>query len=225
MISYNVAIDEANHRFIISGDFNPNAIPINIPDEQPDKKSFIDYFLCKADIDNAFSYLQCISADKNFCINEALFIAGLNSGMKCFKKSNARTGVRKIDKTQFLAAYPNSNEDLLYYESMRDKHFIHDENQMTQSTAFLLLNPTGSPTKFGGPPSVVYNVVKLGYYAEAQRFQQFLCTVGNYIVSEIDRLGEKIAKDYQDVQYEKLAQYGSPEIKLASTQDINKNRT
>lgn len=224
MINYDVTIDEANNCFIVRGDFNPNAIPVKIPDEQRDKQIFVDYFLYQADVDNAFSYLRCISADKDFRVNEALFIAGLNSGMKCFKTSNARTGIRKIDKTEFLAAYPESSDDLVYYESVRDKHFIHDENEMTQPTAFLLLNPVGSQEKFGGPPSVVYNVTKLDYYAEAQRLQRLLCSVGNYIVSHIDRLGDKIAKDFEDVDYEQLVAYGPPKIKLASTQNINKSR-
>lgn len=224
MIPYDVTMDETNHCFIVRGDFNPNAIPVKIPDENLDKQSFVDYFLYKVDVDNAFSYLRCISADKDSRVNEALFIAGLNSGMKCFKPSNARTGIRKIDKTEFLVAYPNSSDNLIYYESVRDKHFIHDENEMTRHTAFLLLNPAGSPEKFGGPPSVVYNVVKLDYYTEAQRLQQFLCAVWNYIVRKIDQLGDKITKDFTDFPYEQLAQYGPPEIKLASTQNINKNR-
>jgi hypothetical protein len=224
MILYDVTIDELNHCFIIKGNFNPSAIPIKIPDEQPDKQSFIDYFLYKADIDNAFSYLQCISADKNFCINEALFLAGLSSSMKCFKESKARKGIRKIDRNKFITAYPNSSGDLEFFESMRDKHFIHDENEMTQPTAFLLLNPIGSPEKFGGPPSVIYNSVKLDYYTESQRLQQFLCSVRNYIIGEIDCLGDEIAKSFKDVQYEKLVQYGPADIKLASIQNINKTR-
>lgn len=224
MIPYDVTIDEANHCFIVKGDFNPNAIPVKIPDAQLDKQSLVDYFLYKADVDNAFSYLRCISADKDFLLNEALFVAGLNSGMKCFKASNARTGIRKIDKREFLKVYPDSSDDLVYYESVRDKHFIHDENEMTQPTAFLLLNPVGSKEKFGGPPSVVYNVTRLDYYVESQRLQNFLCSVGNYIVDHIDRLGDKIAKDFEDVDYEQLVQFGPPEIKLASTQNINKTR-
>lgn len=222
MISYEVIVDPILGT-IVKGDFNPAAIPINIPSDDPDRAKYIDYFLHKMDVDEAFKFLQCISIDKTEQVNKGLFIAGLNSAMKIFKKSAARNG-GKIDKSDFLKKYPESKDDMSYYESLRDKHYIHDENSMIQSTAFLLLNPEDCPEKFGGNPSVVYNFVNLNYYTESQRLQHFLCNVGNYIVQQIDLLGEQISQRYENTDRQTIEGFGRAQIKLASTQNIDKNR-
>lgn len=224
MIPYKVTIDKEIGAFIIQGDFNPDAAPVSIPLDDPDRQQFIDYFLHKADIDDAFSVLQCISPDNTETINRGLFIAGLNSGMKVFKKSAARSGVTRIDREAFLEQFPQAAEDLKFFESLRDKHYIHDENSMIQATAFLLLNPEGHPEKFGGPPSVVFNFQHLNYCAEAQHLQQFLCSVGNYIVRQIDKIGDQIADRYASIERKQLEDNGPPKIELASTQNIDKNR-
>ena len=154
-------------------------------------------------------------------MNKALFVAGLNSAMKIFKPSNARM---KILKDEFVKQFPELADEFKYYESLRDKHYIHDDNGMIEAAAFLLLNPEGSPEKFGGPPSVVWNSKHLNYYAESQRLQRFLSSVRDYVVSQIDRIGDQIASRYAETPYDTLEGFGPPPIKLASTQDIDKTR-
>ena len=221
MIPYKVTIDKERGIFLVQGDFNPNAIPINIPLDDTDRQKFIDYFLHKADIDDAFSFLQFISADKSNMMNKALFIAGLNSAMKTFKPSNARM---QSLKNEFIKQFPELADDLKHFESLRNKHYMHDDNGMIEATAFLLLNPEGSPVKFGGPPSVVWNSMHLNYYAESQRLQRFLCSVGNYIVNQIDSIADQIANRYAETERDILERFGPPPLKLASTQDIDKTR-
>lgn len=221
MIPYKVTIDKERGVFLVQGNFSPNAMPINIPSSDPDRQKFIDYFLHKADIDDAFLFLQFISADKSDMMNKALFIAGLNSAMKTFKPSNAR---RQSLKDEFIKQFPELADDLKHFESLRDKHYMHDDNGMIEATAFLFLNPEGSPVKFGGPPSVVWNSTHLNYYAESQRLQRFLRSVWDDIVKQIDSIGDQIAKRYAETEWDVLEKFGPPPIKLASTQDVNKDR-
>lgn len=221
MVPYKVTILEKQKSFLVEGEFNPDAKPINIPVDDPDRQKFIDYFLHKADIDDAFLFLQFISADKSDMMNKAMFIAGLNSAMKTFKPSNARM---KIRKDEFVRQFPALADDLNHFESLRDKHYMHDDNGMIEGTAFLLLNPEGSPEKFGGLPSVVWNSKHLNYYAESQRLQRFLYSVLDYIVEQIDSIGDQLAKRYATEDRDVLESFGPPPIKLASTQDIDKTR-
>ena len=50
MVSYEVTLLEDQQAFLVEGNFNPDARPINIPLDDPDRQKFIDYFLHKADI-------------------------------------------------------------------------------------------------------------------------------------------------------------------------------
>ena len=95
MIDYRVTYDKENNNFIVDGPFLPNAVPVEIPFENPQRKPFIDLFLHKADIDRGIDFLDCIAPSNNTTLNEALFIAGLNNCMKCFKYSKSRTKIEK----------------------------------------------------------------------------------------------------------------------------------
>lgn len=221
MVPYKVTILEKQKSFLVEGDFNPDAQPINIPLKDADRQNLIDYFLHIRDLDEAFAFLQFISIDKPDMMNKALFIAGLNGAMKIFKTSKARM---KILKDEFVKQFPALSDELKYFESLRDKHYMHDENGMIETTAFLLLNPEGSPEKFGGLPSVVWNSAHLNYYVESQRLQRFLYSVLDYVKKQIDIIGDQIAKRYAETEWDVLEKFGPPPIKLASTQDVNKDR-
>ena len=90
MIDYRVSIDKERGCFVINGPFDTGTIPISIPDDDPNRKQFVDLFLHKADIERGIEFLMCISSSKDTTVNEGLFIAGLNNCMKCGKCSKAR---------------------------------------------------------------------------------------------------------------------------------------
>ena len=138
MIDYKVSIDRERGHFIINGSFEADAVPVEIPDDNPDCKPFVDLFLHKADIERGIDFLKCISIDKNSIVNEGLFIAGLNNCMKCFQYSKSRS---KLDRKTVFADDEELLDRFLEFEKMRDKHFDHDESGMLQATAFLLVSP------------------------------------------------------------------------------------
>jgi len=165
-------------------------------------------------------FLRCISIDKAVIVNEALFISGLNSFLKCFKPSNARCAITKAD---FINGDTNVALELKYFESLRDKHFMHDENSMIQTAEFLLLHPQACAERLG-PASVVWNKKLLNYYSEAERLKALIYLAYNFVVGKIDYYGDKIIERYKDLPYEELRAFGVPKIKLASKDNISKNR-
>lgn len=220
MIEYEVEIDTLNNRFIIHGDFSENSVAVDIPSDDKNKKFFIDLFLHKQDIERGIDYLRCISIDKNQTLNEALFIAGLNSCMKCFQHSNSRD---KLDQSVIF-----ENEDGLktrfdHFKFMRDKHFFHDENGMLQATAFLLID-TQEDNLFSGPPSVVWNKALINYYFEGQDLQEIMQFIWKYICNEIDIIGNKILDTYKAHSKNDLLKFPSTSIKLASTNSLKNKR-
>lgn len=200
MKNYNVEFDAERNGFIIDGDFEDNAIPISIDIEHPKRKQFIDLFLHKDDTERGIGYLQCISADKDSRLNEALFIAGLNNCMKCFKYSKARN---KLDKTVVFVDDIQLLNEFVEFETMRDKHFDHDENGMTQATAFLLISQSDDHI-YGGPPSVVWNRSGINYYLAGQRLQEIMRCVWQFICKEIDTVGGEIEESYKSFSKEEL---------------------
>lgn len=212
MINYQVTFDKENNRFLVEGPFAENAIPVEIPMDNPQRKDFIDLFLHKADIDRGIDFLQRICSMNDTTLNEALFVAGLNNCMKCFKKSKSRT---KLDKVEVFSDNQRLYDIFVMFETMRDKHYDHDENGMLQATAFLLVCSDGERL-FGGPPSVVWHRVKLDYCLVGQMLQEVMLFVQQHLCHKIDTIGKAIERAYVNLPREALLELQTAQINALS---------
>ncbi len=220
MIEYKVQIDPQNN-IIIQGDFAPGSIAVNIPDTNKKKKQFVSLFLNKKDIEHGIEYLRCISNVNPHYVNEGLFIAGLSMFAKCFVATTVRTA---LDKEGFKIFSHSVSDLFTRYDEWRNKHFMHDENRMTEAMAFLLISPEDDENIFGGPPSVVWNSVQIDYIQEGRQLEFLLHKIWDYIAHEIDKKGDCIANDYCNCSREELLKYGKPPVKLATTEEPGKKR-
>ena len=220
MIDYSMQIDSQNG-VVIQGDFIPGSIAVNIPDSNKKKRHFISLFLNKKDIERGIDYLNCISLNNHPIANEGLFISALAMFAKCFVSSESRTG---LDKDGFKKFSPQSVKLFDQYDAWRNKHFLHDENSMTEAIAFLLVSPEGSESVFGGPPSVVWNSVQINYIQESRQLENLLQEIWKYVVHLIDKVGDSLTKDYSEGPREKLLEYGEPPFKIASTNNPHEKR-
>ena len=220
MTEYKVQIDPQNGA-VIQGDFVPGSKAVNIPDTDKKKKPFISLFLNKRDIERGIDYLNCVSLNNHQIANEGLFISALAMFAKCFVSSESRTG---LDKGGFKKYSPQFAELFEQYDAWRNKHFLHDENSMTEAIAFLLISPEGNENIFGGPPSVVWNSVQVNYIQESRQLEKLLQEIWRYTVCLIDKQGDSIEKYYCGCTREELLEFGAPAFKLATAQEPEKKR-
>lgn len=211
MIEYQVGKDR-NNKYHVFGPFDENAIPLEIPSSNPYKKQFIDLFLHKADIDRGIQFLELIAENNAVTINEALFIAGLNNCMKCFKHSKSRS---KLDKKVVFMNSQSSLEEFVMFETFRDKHYDHDENGMVQTTAFLLVSFTEGGTYYG-QPSVVWNRAKLDFCSYGSRLCKIMYSVQSYLRSQIDSVGRLIMAEYKNIPSEAFLNWKHATLKPAT---------
>lgn len=220
MLDYKVTIDSCG-TVIVQGDFAPRSIPVAIPDTSKKKKPFISLFLNKRDIERAIDYLNCISTNNHPIANEGLFISALAMFAKCFANSEARNS---LDKGGFKSFAPQFAESFDKYDAWRNKHFLHDENSMTEATAFLLVSPEGSESSFGGPPSVIWNSVQVNYIEERKHLEMLLQEIWKYIVYLIDKRGASIEHDYCNKTREELLEFSTPPFRIATTMNPHEKR-
>lgn len=193
MLEYKVTNNQRG-AVIVQGDFAPGSVPVTIPDTNKKKKSFISLFLNKRDIERAIDFLNCISMNNHPIANEGLFISALAMFAKCFVNAEARNS---LDKGRFKSFAPQFAESFDKYDAWRNKHFLHDENSMTEATAFLLVAPEGSESSLGGPPSVIWNSVQINYIEERKhlemlpvldgfsRFTGIFVSLGNFVIIKL----------------------------------------
>lgn len=77
MIDYKASIDRERGCFIVNGPFDADAVPVGIPNDNPNRKHFVDLFLHKADIERGIDFLKCISVDKDATVNEGVIYCWL----------------------------------------------------------------------------------------------------------------------------------------------------
>ena len=220
MIEYDIQFDTLNGRLIVRGHFCPGSVPVNIPDSYPDRFICISYYLHIEDIQKSISFLKCISADKPEIINEALFVAGLNCFMKCFKVSRAR---EKIPKEDFLGDNRGVENEFHFFESIRERHYMHDENSMLTPSAFLVIHPESMPERLG-PVSVVWNAVKIDYYEQSERLRYLATLALEYAKDRFERYCKDIIDRYKELPRETLLEFGSPNIIPANISAVDQNR-
>ncbi len=190
MYDYTVAWEKDRSGLVVVGPFRNNSKVIEIPRNDPERNKYIDLFLHKADIDIGLSYLDRISTDNELTINECLFIAALNSCMKCFKRSSSR---EKLDKGKVFLGSAELFELFKRYEIIRDKHYMHDENGMFQPLAVFFFSQTSSSVRFDNP-SVIWNRAKLDYIDEKEKLTSVMQLIRQYLAREIHCVGSSIIR-------------------------------
>lgn len=224
MNDYIVGWEKDGSGLVVIGAFGHNFKVIEIPRTDPDRKKFIDMFLHKADISIGSSYLNWISSDNNVAINESLFIAALNSLMKCFKRSKSR---EKLDSAKIFSSNTELFELFKRYEIMRDKHYVHDENGMFQPMAIFFFSQNSSSVRFDNP-SVIWNRTKFDYIEEKEKLTSVMEHIMQYLEKEIDHIGSYIIQRCAKLSLAELKQlevYDIARASISAPRDTNRGKS
>lgn len=225
MLNYEVSQDEANGCFIVRGGILPGSKPVEIPinnaKQENLKKQFISFFLHKKDVEIGINYLDCISLNNHPRANEGLFVGALSVYFKCFQNCDARIA---INEDAFKRNFPQVADCFDRFKQWRNKHYLHDENGMTQTCAFLLIAPEDNPAKFGGPPSVIWNSAGVDYINEGQSLRGVMQATLDFIVGRIDAVGNEIEKEVENLTKSELLALKEAHIELATTNSPEQKR-
>ncbi len=220
MYDYEVGWEKDGSGIVVVGPFSHNSKVIEIPRNDPERNKYIDLFLHKANIDIGLSYLNRISTDNELTINKCLFIAALNSCMKCFKRSNSRG---KLDKAKIFLGSAELFELFKRYEIIRDKHYMHDENGMFQPLAVFFFTQNISSVRFDNP-SVVWNRAKLDYIDEKEKLTSVMQLIRQYLAREIHCVGDNIIRQCAKLSPTELKQvevYDMAKASIGAPRDVN----
>lgn len=217
MLEYEVSRNQESKCFQIKGNFLPGSkaviIPIDTAKRKNIQRQFVSFFLNKADIEAGIDYLKCISLNNHPRANEGLFVGALSVYFKCFQSSSARVA---LDEAAFKKISPQLSDEFDRYKNWRNKHYIHDENGMTQACSFLLIAPKGCSSKFGGTPSVIWNSAPVDYIREGQCLLNLMQETWKFTVQKIDETSNEIMEEMDSLSHDDLLSLEDAHIKLAT---------
>jgi hypothetical protein len=116
--------------------------------EGDDVRMYAEHSLHRDDLDFASQCLEAFRpmvAQSDTPVARALWSSAVVALLKCFKRSAARKA--KLDPTVIFATEPLGLDALKFFEQLRDKHVVHDDNAVHQPIPAAVINPAGSAQK------------------------------------------------------------------------------
>jgi hypothetical protein len=112
----------------------------------PKSRRLADLALHKSDLDFALECLTAINqvAEEPYIIRQALWRSAIVHFIKCFSESESRFS---LNPKQVYKNDPGASEPYRYFDSLRNKHLIHDENSYAQCLPGAVLNKKGMDHK------------------------------------------------------------------------------
>ncbi len=200
----------------------PDAVRL-IKLDDPKARRVSDLLLHRYDLEFADACLEEINkapVDPPI-MREALWRSAIVHFAKCFGSSAARFQLSR--EKIYKGEPPEAKQVFEYFQHLRDKHVVHDENSYSQSIPGAVLNRGDKPYK-------IEKILCLG--AHANTLEQ-----GNYnnlklliqkalawVVAEFDTCCDVVTKELEALPYEDLLKRPEVTYRVPSAEEIGDNR-
>lgn len=156
----------------------------------------------------------------NYVVRESLWNSAITKFFKCFKSSKSRT---KLSKEEVYAGQNDAIEALHYFESLRDKHLVHDENAYSQAHIGAILNNSDAERKVADIVSSVFSAHTLDQ-SHWGSFHKLVSYAREWVLKQIEDLHNQLAEEYEQRPYEELIDMESVQYVAPMSEEIAKNR-
>jgi hypothetical protein len=185
-------------------------------------KQLADLALHKWDLEFAAECLNNINRvpKEPRVVSQALWRAAVVHFMKCFGRSHARY---QLDARKIFRGNASALAAFAYFEDLRDKHFVHDENSYCQAIPGAILNNGTKPYK-------IEKVVCLDLVAETLEQDNYsnlyllIKTTLLWITDKFDAICSALTAELEAESYEDLLAREAIDYKLPTIDEVGKRR-
>lgn len=177
--------------------------------------------LHKADLSialTALEYFEQHNEEKN--LSEIIWYTAVARYFKCFKKSKSR---QKLSYEFLFKNEPDAIPVFKYFEALRDKHLLHDENAYSQCHIGAIINRPDHPYKIGDIVSFTLNMETCDEQHFAS-FHKLVLFTYNWVLNECESIHYEISRSLEAKPYQSLINMKHLTFTAPSTEDIHKNR-
>lgn len=200
----------------------PDAIKL-IRVDGPKAQLLADLALHRSDLRFADDSLQAIQrvAPEEDRIRTALWRVAVIYYCKCFGQSESR---RSLIASKVYKGHPASNlEAFGFFQQLRDKHLVHDENSSSQCPVGAAINGGNKQHKVEGVVPIVHTFGVEG--PENYRNLQVLIEVATaWVATEYDKVLDSIKDDLERVPYGELVSRPVLQVVVPTIEDMGKKR-
>jgi hypothetical protein len=188
----------------------------------PKSQRLADLALHKADLDFALECLEAINhqPEDAYVVRQALWRSAIVHFMKCSGGSESRFS---LDAKKVYKGDGGAFEPFKFFESLRNKHLVHDENSFAQCLPGAVLNKNGMEYKIAKIVclSVIGDTLNQDDYSHlhllATRARQWVAT-------QFDELCNLLTKELEPKSYDDLFAMEGITYTAPAADDVHKSR-
>jgi len=188
----------------------------------PKSERLADLALHKADLDFALEYLAAINQvpEEPYVVRQALWQSAIVHFIKCFGQSESRFS---LDPKSVYKGDTGAFEPYKYFDSLRNKHLVHDENSYTQCLPGAVLNKKDMDHKIA--KIVCLNVIGDTLAQENYSNLHLLATrAREWVVAQFDQLCEVLTSEFEQTPYDELFALDGITYTAPGADDVHKPR-
>ncbi len=188
----------------------------------PKAKALADLGLHKHDLDFADECLTTLTDEsaKPDVTREALWRSAIVHFIKCFTPSKSRSGLNPKNVYKGIRRALPAFE---YFDSLRNKHMIHDENAYAQCIPGAVLNKSGIDPKIG---KVVYMNIR-GDTKNPDDISNLACLIRDalaWVTARSDELCGVVTTELESMPFDKLASMEGIKFTGPTVEDVHRVR-
>jgi hypothetical protein len=200
----------------------PEAVKV-IRVEGPKARRLADLELHRTDLEFALLCLEAINTapEDPYVVRQALWRSAVVHYVKCFGASESRFS---LDAKVVYSSDPEGREQYAYFDSLRNKHLVHDENSYAQCLPGAILNKAESPHKIEKIAclSVIGDTLSEGSYSN---LHLLLTIARKWVVEQFDELCNVITKELEAQPYDALLSKSAITYTVPGANDVHKTRS
>jgi len=188
----------------------------------PKSRRLADLALHKADLDFALECLTAINQvpDEPYVLRQALWRSAIVHFIKCFGQSELRFS---LDPKKVYKGDAGAFEPYGYFENLRNKHLIHDDNSYAQCLPGAVLNKKGMDHKIAKIVclSVIGDTLSQDNYSN---LHLLVTRAREWVVAQFDELCDVLTAELEPKSYDEL--FGLDGITYAApgADDVHRSR-
>jgi len=148
----------------------------------------------------ALAEIARLDRTKNVLIVEGLWVSVIARYFKCFGSNQSRS---QLSAKKILKSHPGAEAVFSYYQDLRDKHIIHDENPFTQAFTGVAVNGTEAQYKVADVISLAFNAFTVDDTHLVQLTQLVDVTLA-WINRKRDELHDMLGREYEKWSHQDL---------------------
>jgi hypothetical protein len=133
-------------------------------------------------------------------VHHALWIAAIAQYFKCFGSSKSRG---QLSAAKVFKSHPQALPVFQYFQALRDKHIVHDENAYSMSFVGFALNPRADQTKIAGVVSLALNADSSDD-SHVRSFSELVRATLDWVEAKREELQSMLASEYEAMSYPQL---------------------